>query len=172
MLVLTDQRRSEVAEMKWSEIDLHKHVWTIPAERSKNGQCHEVPLSTAARDLLKSLPRFIASDYVFTTTGRSPVSGFGRVKHRLDQASGICDWRVHDLRRTVASGMARLGVAPHVVEKVLNHRSGIISGVAAVYNRYAYEKEKRDAMDSWAVYLDSLRQSSTQRRTRHASEGV
>ena len=80
-----------------------------------------MPLSPAARDLLQSLPRFIASEYVFTTTGRSAVSGFGRVKYRLDQASGICDWRVHDLRRTVASGMAKLGVAPHVVEKLQPH---------------------------------------------------
>jgi integrase len=162
MLVLTGQRRSEIAEMKWSEINLDKHIWTIPAERSKNGQSHEVPLSPAARDLLQSLPRFIASDYVFTTTGRSPVSGFGRVKHRLDQALGICDWRVHDLRRTVASGMARLGVAPHVVEKVLNHRSGIISGVAAVYNRYAYANEKRWALDAWAKHLEGLMQSAKQ----------
>jgi integrase len=162
MLVLTGQRRSEVAEMKWSEIAFHEHVWTIPAERSKNGQCHEVPLSPAARDLLQSLPRFIASDYVFTSTGRSPVSGFGRVKHRLDHALGIRDWRVHDLRRTVASGMARLGVAPHVVEKVLNHKSGIISGVAAVYNRYAYVNEKRWALDAWAKHLEELIRTAKQ----------
>jgi integrase len=82
MLILTGQRRGEVAEMRWSEVDLEHGVWTIPAARSKNGQSHEVPLSVPAVSLLRSLPRFLASDWVFTTTGRGPVSGFGRAKHR------------------------------------------------------------------------------------------
>ena len=152
MLILTGQRRSEVAEMRWSEIDIERALWTIPAGRSKNGQSHEVPLSAPALRLLKSLPRFLASDWVFTTTGRVPISGFGRAKRRLCPAAGATNWRIHDIRRTVASGMARIGVDPHVIEKVLNHKSGIISGVAAVYNRYAYENEKRDALERWATH--------------------
>lgn len=156
LLILTGQRRSEVAEMRWSELDLGRAVWTIPSHRSKNGQTHEVPLSPSALAVLRSLPRFLGSDYVFTTTGRAPISGFGRMKRRLSAAYEMMDWRLHDIRRTAASGMARMGVDPHVIEKVLNHRSGIISGVAAVYNRYGYEKEKREALAQWASHLECL----------------
>jgi integrase len=156
LLVLTGQRRSEVAEMQWSEIDVGRAVWTIPATRSKNGQSHDVPLSGQAVILLRSLPRFLGSDWVFTTTGRGPISGFGRLKSRLQVVSETADWRIHDIRRTVASGMARMGVDPHVIESVLNHKSGIISGVAAVYNRYGYEKEKRYALDRWAGHVGEI----------------
>jgi integrase len=130
----------------------------IPA---KNAQAQDVPLSELALDILQSIPRFVGSDYVFTTTGTTPISGFGRAKYRLEAAMGATDWRTHDLRRTAASGMARLGVAPHVVEKVLNHRSGIISGVAAVYNRYGYEKEKREALEQWAAHIKDLLDRAT-----------
>ena len=140
-LLLTGQRRGEVSAMRWSEVDLQQRLWTIPAARSKNGHAHEVPLSKAVVNILRQVPRFLRSDYVFTTNGKSPVSGFGRAKRRYEQAIGSTDWRVHDLRRTAASGMARLGIAPHVIEKVLNHRTGVISGVAAVYNRYGYAEE-------------------------------
>jgi integrase len=156
VLILTGQRRGEVTGMRWSEIDSDRRIWTIPTDRSKNGQAHEVPLSEPALAVIRSVPRFVDSDYVFTTTGLTPISGFGRVKDRLDDGIGVTDWRTHDLRRTAASGMARLGIPPHVVEKVLNHKSGIISGVAAVYNRYAYEKEKRDALERWAQYCQSI----------------
>jgi len=152
-LVLTGQRRSEVAEMRWSEIDLEHALWIIPSARAKNGQSHEVPLSPPSLSVLKYLPRFLASDWVFTTSGRGPISGFGRMKRRLHVAFATPNWRIHDTRRTVASGMAKIGVDPHVIEKVLNHKSGITSGVAAVYNRYAYEKEKRSALGEWAEHV-------------------
>jgi integrase len=96
LLILTGQRRSEVAEMRWSEVDFDRALWTIPADRSKNGQSHEVPLSEAAARLLRLLPRFINSDWVFTTTGISPISGFGRLKRRLHAAVDAPDWRMHD----------------------------------------------------------------------------
>jgi integrase len=150
LMLLTGQRRGEVTGMKWSQIDLSRALWTIPAEMAKNGRAHEVPLSPPALDIIKTLPRFVGSDYVFTTTGVTPISGFGRSKDRLDLAMGTSDWWTHDLRRTAASGMARIGVAPHVIEKVLNHVSGQISGVAAVYNRHGYQAEKRDALERWA----------------------
>lgn len=156
LLAFTAQRRGEVSDMRWSEIDFGRNIWTIPAARSKNGQAHDVPLASEVIAIIRSAPRFLGSDYVFSTTGKSPISGFGRVKDRLNHAVGATDWRTHDLRRTAASGMARLGIAPHVVEKVLNHRSGIISGVAAVYNRYGYDKEKRDALVAWADHLTKL----------------
>jgi integrase len=109
------------------------------------------------------MPRFLGSDYVFTTTGNTSISGFSRAKRRVYAAVATTDWRTHDLRRTAASGMARLGVPPHVVEKVLNHKSGIISGVAAVYNRYGYEKEKREALERWADHLTRLKDIHSQK---------
>jgi integrase len=156
LLFLTAQRRGEVTNMRWSQIDFVRAVWVIPAENAKNGQAHDVPLSEMALQIIRALPRFIGSDFVFTTTGTSPVSGFGRLKRNLDVDMGSSGWRLHDLRRTAASGMARLGVAPHVIEKVLNHISGQISGVAAVYNRHGYETEKRQALNDWAKHVQGL----------------
>jgi integrase len=156
ILALTAQRRGEVTGMKWSEVDLDRQTWTISAARSKNKQSHCVPLTDEVCAILRAIPRFVGSDLVFTTTGVTPISGFGRFKDRAAASLGASDWCIHDLRRTAASGMARLGVAPHIVEKVLNHRSGIISGVAAVYNRYGYDKEKREAVGQWSHYIQQL----------------
>jgi integrase len=179
LLLLTGARRDEVANAKWSEIDLGKKIWTIAKERSKNGMAHEIPLSDAVVTILESLPRIGdgkgAAVYVFTTTGKTPVSGFSRAKDQFDaaiiaalRAAAVARgddpeqvkaperWTLHDLRRTAASGMAGLGIAPHVVEAVLNHKSGTIKGVAAVYNRYSYADEKRHALDAWAVQLERL----------------
>lgn len=112
-----------------------------------------VPLGAFALQMLDEVPRFLDCDYVFTTTRKSPVSGFSKALRRLSEGSQTTDWRWHDLRRTAASGMARLSVAPHVVEKVLNHVSGSIAGVAAVYNRHGYNNEKRDALEQWGSAL-------------------
>jgi integrase len=156
VLALTGQRRSEVSDMRWSEIDFESRLWTIPASRTKNKQSHAVPLSGPVVDILRTLPRFLGFDCVFTTTGTTPISGFGRAKSWLFSVVDAPDWRIHDLRRTAASGMARLGIPPHVVEKVLNHKSGIISGVAAVYNRYGYEAEKREGLETWSGFVEQL----------------
>jgi integrase len=156
MLLATAQRRGELAEMRWSEIDLENKIWVIPADRSKNGKPHVVPLSAYALEILSEVPRFLDCDFVFTTTHKSPVSGFSKMLRRLSEGSQTTDWRLHDLRRTAASGMARASVFPHVVEKVLNHISGTISGVAAVYNRYGYDAEKRDALEGWGRVLGEL----------------
>lgn len=156
LLLATAQRRGELAEMRWSEVDLEAKIWVIPAERSKNGKPHVVPLSPYALKILAEVPQFLDCDYVFTTTRRSAVSGFSKALRRVHEQSETSDWHMHDLRRTAASGMARAGIAPHVVEKVLNHISGTISGVAAVYNRYGYDAERRDALDKWGAFLDRL----------------
>lgn len=158
MLLATAQRRGELAEMRWTEVDVEEKIWVIPANRSKNGKPHVVPLSDYALGVLNEVPRFLDCDYVFTTTHRSPVSGFSKLLRRLSESSQTSGWRFHDLRRTAASGMARASVAPHVVEKVLNHISGTISGVAAVYNRYGYDTEKRHALDQWGRYITALGQ--------------
>lgn len=152
LLMLTGQRRGEVSGMKWSELDLDNSTWTIPAKRAKNGSTHVVPLAPLTMQIIRSIPRYLNSDFVFTTTGHSPISGFGRLKDRLDAAFGrdAEDWRIHDLRRTVATNMAMLRIQPQVIEAVLNHKSGIVSGVAAIYNRHAYQDEKREALEVWA----------------------
>ena len=136
LLALTLQRRNEVAEMQWPEIDLDKAQWTIPAERSKSKRAHIVPLSKPAVQIIKSLPRYVGGPYVFTSTeGKRPVSGFSKMKVQLDKAAKVKDWRLHDLRRTGRSEMARLKVDDVVAERVLNH---VPRGLAKVYNQYQY----------------------------------
>ncbi|MGV8954677.1 MAG: tyrosine-type recombinase/integrase [Cypionkella sp.] len=145
-------------------------VWTIPAARAKNGQEHAVPLSAAAWEVLKGLPKIAGKRHlVFTTTGETSVSGWSRAKEQLDAAMlrmareerqdatfEIPHWTLHDLRRTAASGMARLGIAVHVVEKLLNHRSGTIKGVAAVYNRHTYWTERETAAEALGRHLQAM----------------
>ncbi|MCZ4273379.1 tyrosine-type recombinase/integrase [Maritalea porphyrae] len=161
ILTLLGQRRGEVAGMRWSELDLEKGLWTLPSSRAKNGTAHFVPLPKLALSVLNSIPRFLNSDLVFTTTGTSPISGFGRLKQRLDVHVGLDapDWRFHDLRRTMATGMAELRFAPHIIEAILNHKSGIVSGVAAVYNRHLYLDEKLEALELWANKIETLTSS-------------
>ena len=159
VLLLLGQRRSEVAKMRWPEVNFDKCEWTIPASRSKSRREHIVPLPDAAFDILKSLPRFANGDFVFTTTaGRVPVTGFSRVKDRIDQMlvdqdTAIENWRVHDLRRTCRTGMARLGVPEIVSERVLNHQA---QGLTKIYNVHEYLDEKRDALSRWAQEVQNI----------------
>ncbi|MBA4087298.1 MAG: integrase [Novosphingobium sp.] len=156
LLLATAQRRGEVSKIRWSDIDLDAKVWVIPADLSKNGKPHVVPLNDFAMCLLGNMQRFPNCDWVFTTTRRGPINGFSKALRNIQTRSETDNWRFHDLRRTAASGMARLSIAPHVVEKVLNHISGTISGVAAVYNRYGYDAERRDALNKWGQWLERL----------------
>jgi integrase len=155
MLLLTGQRRTEVAAMTWSEIK--DGVWTIPGERSKNGEPNKVPLSGAVIELLKGLPR-IEGKFVFTASGKNPLTTNGKPKAKLDVAIGdaISDWTFHDLRRTCASGMAKLHISVETIEAVLNHTSGKVSGIARVYNRHDYADEKRGALEAWSRYVLNL----------------
>lgn len=157
LLILTAQRRNEVSGMRWNELDFKNKNWTIPKERAKNGKAHIVPLSDVAINILESIPRFLHSDLVFTTNGKTPVSGLDKVRRRMICSTKIDNWKIHDFRRTAASGMARLGVTPYVVEKILNHVSGTFSGVLGVYNQYGYDREKRDALDKWANCISNLK---------------
>jgi integrase len=159
LLLLLGQRRSEVAEMQWSEVDANKRTWTIPAARSKNDSEHIVPLPDAAVNILNSLPRFSEGDFVFTTTaGARPVSGFSKAKTRTDQIlakhkTAIDGWRVHDLRRTCRTGMARLGVPEIVSERVLNH---LPQGLGKIYNLHEYLPEKAAALARWAQEVANI----------------
>lgn len=160
LLLLTAQRRDELAHATWAEFDLDKAVWTLPRERAKNDKAHVVHLAPAAVDILRALPRIGAKGYLFTTTGESPVSGFGRARERLAAAiaelndgTEIEAFTLHDLRRSAATGMAGLGVAHHVVDRILNHVAGKISGVARIYNRHEYADERRAALEAWARHV-------------------
>ena len=161
LLLLTGARREEVAGMRWSELAADLSLWTLPAERVKNKNRHEIPLSAPARALLADVPRI--SEFVFTTTGVAPVSGFARAKRRLDQAitPPLPPWVLHDLRRSLASGMAALGVQMPVVEKILNHVGGSFAGVAGVYQRYDFAKEKRHALEAWGRHILALEHGLT-----------
>ena len=150
-LMLTAQRRSEVAAMRWQDLNLETRVWTLPREATKADRSHEVPLPSAVADLLSALPR--VGHYVFTTDGKRPTSGFSKIKARLDRLSGTAEWRLHDLRRTAGTGMARLGIATSTISRVLNYEEG---GVTAIYNRYSYLDEKRRALEAWARNVDTL----------------
>jgi integrase len=159
MLLLTAQRLREVSEMTFDEVSLAEAKWTIPRARTKNGQPHVVHLSapvlailTALAEQRQGITMRRSSPYVFTTIGTAPVSGYSRSKDRLDaemtkEIGSFPSFALHDLRRTAASLMARLRIAPFVIEKCLNHSSGrAISGVAAVYNQHDYAEERAEAL--------------------------
>jgi integrase len=157
VMLLTGCRRSEVAEMTWNEIDTDARVWTIPAARSKNRKPHTVPLSTLAWTVINAAPRIKGSDHVFSTNGKGPIANFHHVKDRLDAKLNFAEpWVVHDLRRTVASGLQRLGVRLEVTESVLGHRSGSLRGIVLVYQRHDYAEEKADALQRWADHIEQL----------------
>ncbi len=157
LLTLTGQRRGEVVGMRWGELDLEDALWTIPGARTKNGKPHIVPLSCSAVSIICSLPRF-TSDFVFPARGKldRPYSGYSKGKRALDAAAELHDWTLHDLRRTAATGMAKLGTPPHVVERILNHTSGTFGGVSGIYNRFNYLDEMKVALSKWEDYVSVL----------------
>lgn len=157
LLLLTGCRLNEVTGMKHSEIGDDGATWLIPGERTKNHRAHIVPLPPLARDIIASARRIEGCAFVFSTTGRAPLTLGTKVKDRLDAAmKPTAPWVLHDLRRTAATGMAELGIAPHIVEAVLNHVSGAKAGVAGTYNRAAYAPEKKAALERWAAHIMSL----------------
>jgi integrase len=163
--------------MRWSELELlsaETAVWRIPGSRTKNKQGHLVPLTEQVQEILAAQPK--VGDLLFSTTGETPVSGFGRAKLRLDaranamrlaDALGVMTaWTLHDLRRTMVTLMnERLSVPPHIVEAVVNHMSGAAkAGVAGVYNRALYLEERRSALERWAAYLDKIQDAPREQR--------
>ena len=155
LLMLTGQRLREVGAMGWDELDQASGKWTIPAARTKNGREHMLPLPAACWNIIEQVPRRLDNDHLFGRSGRGFTS-FSVGKVLLDQRSGVSDWVVHDLRRSVATGMADLGITPHVIEAVLNHVSGHKRGVAGVYNRSLYERETRAALAAWADHVREI----------------
>lgn len=150
LLILTGQRRDEVGNMAWPELSDDLSTWELPAGRAKNGRAHVVPLADPARQILRAIPR--TDDLVFSC-GRGAFGGFSRFKLALDKKSGVTDWRLHDLRRTMATGLQRLGVRLEVTESVLNHVGGSRGGIVSIYQRHDYATEKRAALESWAAHV-------------------
>jgi integrase len=154
LLLLTGQRRNEIGKLAWSEIDLKRSLIVLAPERTKNSRRHEVPLSRQALAVIERQPRRNSSKFLFSA--KQGFNDWGTLKVRLDQRLRIAPWRLHDLRRTCATGMAELGVQPNHVEAVLNHISGHKAGVAGIYNRAKYADEMRDALQRWADHVEAL----------------
>ena len=159
LLMLTGARLNEIAALRWSEVQDDRIV--LPAARTKNARQHEIPLAAPARDILDGRPRRPSRDLIFGRRHARPLSGWTELKAGLDARIAIAGaplpaWTHHDIRRSVATHMAEIGVQPHIVEAVLNHVSGHKHGVAGIYNRATYEREKRQALDMWAERLLSV----------------
>lgn len=174
LLITTGTRRDEVAGLEWSELNRDAQLWTLPAARAKNGTATSIPLSDRAVAELDALAKRAGKDkgwprkgFVLSTTGETGVSGFSRAKSRLDKLVAklaaaedepitVGEWRLHDLRRTLATGMQRLGVRFEVTEAILNHVSGSRSGVAGIYQRHDWGPEKATALQAWSDHLTSI----------------
>jgi integrase len=187
LLILTGARREEVAALDWSELDNGAQIWVLPPSRSKNGVSARQPLSTLAVAELDAIANrqgkpagWPKSGLVFSTTGNTSVSGYSRAKARLDKAITALaakddalpppPWRLHDLRRTLATGLQRLGVRFEVTEAVLNHVSGSKGGVAGVYQRYDWATEKASAVQAWADHVSGLLNGADQTNVVQLSE--
>ena len=164
LLILTGQRREEIAGLRWSEIDLDARLISLSVERTKNKRSHMIPLSDSALAVIESTPRRQNRDMLFGE-GAGAFSGWSRSKQRLDRRSEVRDWTLHDLRRSAVTGMAELGCQPHVIEAVVNHVSGHKAGVAGIYNRATYSNEKRIALQMWADYIEKAVSEATAKRS-------
>jgi integrase len=153
LALLTLARRDEVAAMRWSEISQDLTAWTIPAQRMKRGQAHVVTLTDAAREALGAVTRIEGQDLVFTTTGKTPISGFSKIKARLDKRSGVSGWVLHDFRRAGASCLARLGFSSIVADKLLAHQPSALTSVARVYQQHDFMAEKSVALRAWVAHV-------------------
>jgi integrase len=151
-------RRAEAGGMAWSELNLEgpQPSWTIPGTRTKNHHPHTLPLMPMAIDIIRRVPERVSRDQLFGSHSPLGFVNWDLSKRALDKRSGVAGWTPHDLRRTLSTRLHDLGVAPHVVEALLNHRSGHRAGVAGVYNRATYEREIRAALALWEDYLAAL----------------
>jgi integrase len=153
LLALTGARRDEIGELRWDEIvsnEIH-----LSGPRTKNGEPFIIPLSAPALEVIKTIPHIAGAGFVFTAGGDKPLNGWGKFKERIDKAAGIAPWRIHDLRRTVATGLQRLKVPLPVTEAVLGHTAGSRGGIVGVYqlHEHDYADEKRAALESWGAHV-------------------
>jgi integrase len=153
LLILTGCRREEIGGLRWSEVNLDEGTITIAADRCKNGRAHTLTLPALALNILRAIPQRVGSDFLFGSNG----NGFTMWSHsKAHLKDGCAAWRLHDARRTVATGMGDIGVLPHVIEAVLNHISGHKAGVAGIYNRSTYARDIRNALAMWSDHVNSI----------------
>jgi integrase len=162
-LMLTLQRRDEVASMHWDELDnpTDPTIWMLPAERTKNARAHIVHLSDPTRAIIRNIPRVEGNPFVFSAQQGGAIKGFSRIKDRINTAlveggDAINDWRFHDFRRAGVTALAGMGLPPHVCDRLLNHVTGAIQGVAAVYQRAEFLTERKAALDAWAAHVQRV----------------
>lgn len=154
LLILTGQRRGEIAALDWGWISKNDRTISFPASATKNNRAHMIPFGDMSYALMDN---WGSNRFLFLARGKdTPINGWSKNKGALDKRSGAADWTLHDLRRTFATRLAEMEVAPHVIERLLNHVSGTISGVAAIYNRATFMKEMREAVEKWEAHLAKL----------------
>jgi integrase len=161
LLLLTGARATEIGSLRWSEVDLQKRTIVLPRTRTKNRREHTIPLSDMAVAILAAQPQRAERDLIFGI-GQGGFDGFAPPKKKLDariaalRGAPLKGWVIHDLRRSADTGMAEIGIEPHIIEAVINHVSGHKAGVAGRYNRATYEPQKRQALDRWAEHLRTV----------------
>ena len=157
LLLLTGARLREVAHASWNEISIADGTLNLPSSRTKNARPHQIQLSDQAQNIIQALPRVEGQTLLFTTNGKTPVSGFSKVKKRLDIMSGVINWRFHDLRRSFAThSTEKLNISPVIADKILNHVTGQVRGVSAVYQHGEYLEERREALQKWGNFIQGL----------------
>jgi integrase len=159
LLLLTGQRRGEWAGASWSEIDLERATWTLPADRSKTDEPQMLPLTPQVLAILAMIPRLVGTDLIFPSSragSDNPISGFSKALVTAHRLSGTTGWHWHDLRRTARTGFARLGITAAVGERILNHSDGTRSRIAAVYDTHSYLPEMNRALELWAGEVERI----------------
>jgi integrase len=156
LLLLTGCRLNEIAALRWEELSADGTQINLPGTRTKNHRPHVVPLAPLAQTIIVDIPRITDCRYVFTTNGKAPVAIGSKIKSKLDAEMNIPAWRIHDLRRTLVTGMAELGLRPDVIELCVNHVSGTRGGIAGVYNRSELLPERRSALERWALQVQGI----------------
>jgi integrase len=155
LLILTGQRASEISDLKWEEVDFERDLISLSASRTKNKRAHRVPISDRVRTILEARPQN-GREFVFGVGQQRGFSGWSRAKANLDEAVKIPSWRIHDIRRSVATGMGEIGIQPWIIESILNHVSGFKAGIAGVYNKAPHEAEKAIALQRWGEHVAAI----------------
>ena len=155
LLVLTGQRATEISDLQWSEINRERGLISLPPSRTKNRRWHAVPMSDMVRAIIEARPQN-GRDHVFGVGQKRGFTGWSRAKANLDEAVKIPSWRIHDIRRSAATGMAEIGIQPWIIESILNHVSGFKGGIAGIYNKASHENEKAQALTRWAEYVAAI----------------
>lgn len=142
--------------MRWEDLNFEEGIWIIPADLNKTSNEHILPLTEGVIKIISSIPKTNDTLLLPARGLNKPISGYSKRKKILTKKSDTSDWTVHDIRRTVATGMAKLKIPPHIIEKVLNHSTGSLGGVAGIYNKYEYLDEMREALSLWDIHLSKI----------------